>query len=81
MLRLDFINMGDGDAIPVREYPNRAAVYTLPVDCGRRDILSLRESGRQTAARCLSLQGVKTIDLLVITHLHRDLFGGIPLRL
>lgn len=79
MLRLDFINVGDGDAILVREYRNRQAAYTMLVDCGRRDILPLRGSRRQTAARYLSLQGVKTIDLLVVTHLHHDHFGGIPL--
>ena len=79
MLRLDFINVGDGDAILVREFRRHKPVFTLLVDCGCPDIAPHPGSKRGSAADYLRAQAVKKIDLLVITHLHPDHFGGMAL--
>ena len=79
MLRLDFINVGDGDAILVREFRRHKPVFTLLVDCGRQDVGPFPGSRRGSAADYLRDQAVKSIDLLVITHLHPDHFGGMAL--
>ena len=79
MLRLDFINVGDGDAILIREYSGKKSVFTMLVDCGLEDIPPQAGSVRQTAAAYLYSQGIAQIDLLVITHLHLDHFGGLAL--
>lgn len=76
MLQLDFINVGDGDSVLVREFKNKKVVFTLLVDCGRLDLLSHEGSKRIRAADYLKEQGVTGIDLLIITHLHQDHFGG-----
>lgn len=76
MLRLDFINVGDGDAILIREYLGPEAVFTMLVDCGLADIPPRTGSRRQTAASYLREQGVARVDLLVISHLHPDHFAG-----
>ncbi len=34
MLLLDFINVGYGDSILVRELHGTAAIYTMSIDCG-----------------------------------------------
>ncbi|NLA53573.1 MAG: MBL fold metallo-hydrolase [Clostridiales bacterium] len=79
MLRLDFINVGDGDAILIREYSDRQTGFTMLVDCGRAEVLPFAGSRRQSAADYLQEQGVLVIDLLIITHLHPDHFGGLEL--
>lgn len=75
MLTLDFINVGYGDAILIRDTD---AVFSMLVDCG--DITvgdGGPESKRISAAEFLRREGVHTLDLLVLTHLHRDHSGGL----
>ena len=75
MLLLDFINVGYGDAILVRDMD---APFTMLVDCGD---VSVGDGGpdsmRISAADYLRREGIRELDLLVLTHLHRDHCGGL----
>lgn len=75
MLTLDFINVGYGDAILIRDTD---AAFSMLVDCG--DITvgdGGPESKRISAADFIQREGIHTLDLLVLTHLHRDHSGGL----
>ena len=75
MLTLDFINVGYGDAILIRDTD---AAFSMLVDCG--DITvgdGGPESKRISAAEFLRREGIHALDLLVLTHLHRDHSGGL----
>ena len=76
MLRLRFLNVGDGDAIFVEEMagPRR---FRMLVDTGPADVAPAPGSQRITAAEYLKSSGVTWLDTLVITHLHTDHFGGL----
>lgn len=75
MLLLDFINVGYGDAVLIRD---TAAPFSMLVDCGDVQIGSSRPEGRRvTAAGYLRRQGIHQLDLLVLTHLHLDHAGGL----
>ncbi|MDL2258695.1 MBL fold metallo-hydrolase [Eubacteriales bacterium OttesenSCG-928-K08] len=75
MLLLDFINVGYGDAILLRETNSG---YTLLVDCGDKDVgKGPPGSKRLTAAEFLRRENVERIDLVVLTHLHKDHAGGL----
>ncbi len=80
MLRIDFINVGDGDAVLVRlrrpGRPNPEEEYVLLVDCGRPEVESVPGSRRTSAEAYLRRCGVDHIDLLLLTHLHFDHIGG-----
>lgn len=72
MLRLDFINVGSGDAALIR-----ANDYAALVDCGNVDLGECRPGSRRImAADFLRQEGVDRLDLVVLTHLHRDHIGG-----
>lgn len=75
MLTLDFINVGYGDAILIRDM---SAPFTMLVDCGD---VTVGDGGpgsrRVSAADFLAEEGVDRLDLLVLTHLHRDHSGGL----
>ena len=73
MLKLDFLNVGDGDAILVRETDSG---YTLLVDTGRPCVEFTKGSRRLSALNHLMLERVDHIDRLVLTHLHIDHIGG-----
>lgn len=77
MLSLDFINVGYGDAILIRD---RSAGFSMLVDCGDVAVGDGGEdnpdSRRISAADFLSREGVDRLNLLVLTHLHRDHSGG-----
>lgn len=72
-MTLDFINVGYGDAILVRD-----GSFAMLVDCGD---VTVGDGGpasqRVSAAEFLRREGVKTLNLLVLTHLHRDHSGGL----
>lgn len=75
MLLLDFINVGYGDAILARD---TAAPYTMLVDCGDIDVGNGGPgSHRVSAAEYLRRESIQNLDLLVLTHLHRDHVGGL----
>lgn len=65
---LAICDVGQGDMIVLRSGPNSAVV----VDTGPEP---------SSAGECLRGLQVKTIDLLVLTHLHRDHVGGTPAAL
>lgn len=72
-MTLDFINVGYGDAILIR-----SAGFAMLVDCGDMTVGDGGpDSQRISAADFLRREGVETLDLLVLTHLHRDHSGGL----
>ena len=80
MLVLDFINVGNGDATLVRETD---AGFCMLVDCGH-DALQRDDhpgeldprSQRIFAGDFLRRAGVSRLDMLLLTHFHRDHVGG-----
>ncbi|MEN6420147.1 MAG: MBL fold metallo-hydrolase [Clostridiaceae bacterium] len=73
MLKLDFLNVGDGDAILVRD---DAANFVMLVDTGRPHIEFTKGSRRTSVINHLMRERIDHIDLLVLTHLHFDHIGG-----
>ncbi|WP_346028252.1 ComEC/Rec2 family competence protein [Arthrobacter parietis] len=57
-------DVGQGDGLAVRTGPDSALVFDAGPDPGPMDA-------------CLDRLGVNTVDVLVLTHLHEDHFGGI----
>ncbi len=74
MLRIDFLNVGDGDAILIREIETD---YVLLCDCGRPHIEFVAGSKRAHVINHLMRMGIGHIDLIVLTHLHFDHIGGV----
>lgn len=66
--RLDVVDVGQGDAILLRTASGR----TLLVDAG-----SMRDGGR-ILPDWLRHEGIRAIDLLVVTHSDEDHLGGVP---
>lgn len=75
MLQVDFINVGDGDAILLQDFAPETP-YRMLVDCGRGLIEYHSGSRQQYAVNFLMRRGIRELDLLVITHMHNDHFGG-----
>lgn len=73
MLKLDFLNVGDGDAILIRK---DAQGFTMLVDAGRPFVEFAKGSRRMSALNHLMKERVACVDLLVLTHLHIDHIGG-----
>ena len=73
MLRIDFINVGDGDAALIRLNDDE---FTILVDTGRPLVSAATGSKRAHAIDFLMREGVKHIDLMILTHLHFDHMGG-----
>ncbi|MCD8124748.1 MAG: MBL fold metallo-hydrolase [Lachnospiraceae bacterium] len=76
MLELHFINVGDGDAILIRE-KSGGRCFAMLVDAGRPEVLPEEGSLRLSVAEYLAGLGVTHLDLLTVTHLHIDHFGGV----
>lgn len=82
MLVLDFINVGNGDSILVREQGTQT--FAMLVDCGHDSLVRDDHpsppdprSQRIFAGDFLRQQGVGHLDLLLLTHFHRDHVGGL----
>ena len=84
MLVLDFINVGNGDAILVQEVAEGRRRFAMLVDCGH-DCLVRDDhpepldprSQRIYAGDFLRSRGVDHLDVLLLTHFHRDHVGGL----
>ena len=74
MLKLDFLNVGDGDAILLRE---ESSDYVMLVDTGRPHVEFTKGSKRRACINHLREEGVDHIDMMVLTHLHFDHIGGL----
>lgn len=76
MLKLHFINVADGDAILVEDQ-GESGVFRMLVDTGRLRLDDVPGSLRLSAADYLRAKHISHIDVLVVTHLHIDHFGGL----
>lgn len=76
MLEIFFCNVGDGDAILLRERRENAPDYTVLVDTGRPFLEPKQGSFRKEAIYFLKARGVDRIDRMYLTHLHIDHIGG-----
>lgn len=76
MLKLHFINVGDGDAMLI-EHLEANRTFRLLVDAGRADVNCCGDSLRLPCADYLKSLGISHLDAAVITHLHIDHFGGL----
>lgn len=77
MVQIDFVNVGYGDCILVRELGAHGSEFAVLVDCGDVRIPVPPGSGRRSAANYLQAQGVTRLDLVIVTHLHLDHVGGL----
>lgn len=73
---IDFLNVGFGECIVIRHIGDYT--YTVVIDGGDdRQFIYEKNNHRIHIKTYLELQGIKKIDLLVMTHPHRDHIGGI----
>ena len=78
MVQIDFINVGYGDSILMQFNPKKGDVFRILIDCGDHCInRNSTESRRISAADFLVKNGIDTIDLLILSHLHLDHVGGL----
>ncbi len=75
MLELRVYNVGDGDAILLRERRGGRPDYTVLVDTGRPFVELYAGSRRRDVLTHLAADGVDHLDLMVLTHLHIDHMG------
>lgn len=76
MLEIHFINVADGDAILLEDLSGREP-FRMLVDTGRLLLKDTPGSLRLTAADYLREKNISRVDVLVVTHLHTDHFGGL----
>jgi competence protein ComEC len=71
-LALHFLDVGQGDATLIRT-PGRRWVL---VDAGPAD--QRMDAGRRVVGPYLARQGVRRLEVAVVSHAHADHFGGLP---
>ena len=73
MLLIDFINVGYGDGILIREKDSKV-LFSMLVDCGNTTIGSTEDKNlkRIDVSDFLNKERIEHLDLVVLTHLHRD---------
>lgn len=77
MLKIHFINVADGDSILIEDLAQNPP-FRMLVDAGNAEMKPAQSpSMRQTCDQYLSSLNIHDIDLMVITHLHLDHFGGL----
>ena len=84
MLALDFINVGNGDSILIREINDGRQDFAMMVDFGHDCLVWDDHPGeldprsrRIYAGDFLRKLGVEHLDLALATHFHRDHIGGL----
>ena len=84
MLALDFINVGNGDSILIREINDGRQDFAMMVDFGHDCLVRDDHPGeldprsrRIYAGDFLRKLGVERLDLALATHFHRDHIGGL----
>ena len=76
MLEVFFCNVGDGDAVLLREFREDGTKYTVLVDAGRPYVESREGSLRKDAVEYLLDRRVDRLDRMILTHPHIDHVGG-----
>lgn len=76
MLEIFFCNVGDGDAVLLRERAEDSRDFTVLVDAGRPYLEPFEGSLRKEAIYYLKARGADRIDRMYLTHLHIDHIGG-----
>ncbi len=76
MLEIFFCNVGDGDAVLLRERREGAPDYTVLADAGRPYPEPAEGSFRKEAIYYLKALGIERLDRMYLTHLHIDHVGG-----
>lgn len=84
MLLLDFINVGNGDSILIRQVEDGNLAFSMLVDCGHDNLvrddhppLTDDRSCRIYAGDFVKKLGIGHLDVLLLTHFHRDHVGGL----
>lgn len=84
MLVLDFINVGNGDSILVQEVTAGQRRFAMLVDCGHDNLIRDDHprppdprSKRLYAGDFLKKHGITHLDILLVTHFHRDHIGSL----
>ncbi len=76
MLEVFFCNVGDGDAVLLRERRADGRDYTVLVDAGRPFVEAREGSLRKDALEYLLDRQVDRLDRMILTHPHIDHVGG-----
>ena len=76
MLEVFFCNVGDGDAVLIRELREDGTDYAVLVDAGRPYVESREGSLRKDALEYLLDRHVTHLDRMILTHPHIDHVGG-----
>ena len=81
MLVLDFINVGNGDSILIREMEGDVQKFAMLVDCGHdnlvRDDHPVWPDYRSRRIYAGDFLRKAHLDILLVTHFHRDHIGGL----
>ncbi len=76
MLEVFFCNVGDGDAVLLREFREDGTEFAVLVDAGRPYVESREGSLRKDAVEYLLNRHVDHLDRMILTHPHIDHVGG-----